>query len=301
MKRRSFIKKTALSVVAVSITGFVRFNGASYEGDCETTTDILGPFYRPSSPVRDNLVIQGAQGELVQLKGAVKHKDCVTPYKGAQVELWHCSADGVYDNDSDEFRYRGTTFCDEEGRYSFDTVVPVPYEVGDGRVRPAHFHLLISAQGYQSLVTQVYFTDDPHIPNDAFAASPFAQRRILDIERAPNGKQIVTFDVGMTETLRAEPAAIEKLTGLYRDESDTQEVIEFFSKEGQLWMKNEVFGEHFVYIGNNTFEYPGTPPGWSRTLRFKLLDGGSVKLTYTLTYTSSDGEGAKEVRVLLKG
>ena len=107
----------------------------------------------------------------------------------------------------------------------------------------------------------------------------------------------MTFDVNMTETLRAEPAAIEKLTGLYRDESDKESEIEFFSKEGQLWMKNEVFGRHFAYVGNNTFEYPGMPPGMSSTLRFELRDGGSVKLTFT----SSDGEDEQKVRVLLKG
>ena len=57
MKRRDFIKTTALSAVAISASGFIRRDGNRYVGDCETTTDILGPFYRPDSPVRNNLVI----------------------------------------------------------------------------------------------------------------------------------------------------------------------------------------------------------------------------------------------------
>ena len=59
MQRRDFIKNTSLSAVAVSASGFIRFDGKQYVGDCETTTDILGPFYRPDSPVRNNLVIKG--------------------------------------------------------------------------------------------------------------------------------------------------------------------------------------------------------------------------------------------------
>ena len=49
MKRRTFLKTSALSAIAVSATGFVRLEGDRYVGDCETTSDILGPFYRPDS------------------------------------------------------------------------------------------------------------------------------------------------------------------------------------------------------------------------------------------------------------
>ena len=99
MQRRNFIKNTALCAIAVSTTGFIRFNGTNYEGDCETTTDILGPFYRPDAPVRSNLLVKNAKGQEVILRGIVKHKDCTRPLNNACVELWHCSADGVYDNE----------------------------------------------------------------------------------------------------------------------------------------------------------------------------------------------------------
>ena len=89
--------------MAVSTSGFIRFNGTNYEGDCETTSDILGPFYRPNSPVRTNLVIKGMQGQLVELSGSIRHNDCKTPYKKAKVEIWHCNNEGIYDNSSDDF------------------------------------------------------------------------------------------------------------------------------------------------------------------------------------------------------
>ena len=73
MQRRTFIKDTALYAVAVSATGFIRFNGQNFEGDCETTTDILGPFYRPDAPFRSDMRIKNAPGQLVVLNGQVKH------------------------------------------------------------------------------------------------------------------------------------------------------------------------------------------------------------------------------------
>ena len=277
MKRRTFTKLAGLSAVAVSTSGWVQFNGTSYVGDCETTTDILGPFYRPDSPVRDNLVIKGAPGDTVELSGIVRHKDCMTPYKDAKVELWHCSSDEVYDNDSDEYRYRGTTFCDAEGRYSFTTQMPVPYDAGGGLIRPAHFHIMISAHGYQSLITQIYFQGDAHLSEDTSSASPQAKSRILEIGEQ-NGIKKVTFDCNMNDRLKASYTALNSIVGTYKNEKDGK-TREFFAKDDELWQKNEVFGESYVYTGNNVFETSGMPPGLYEKLHFKLKKGGKVKLT----------------------
>ncbi|MEP7110225.1 MAG: hypothetical protein ABI760_19675 [Ferruginibacter sp.] len=281
MQRRSFIKNTALCAVAVSSSGFIRFDGNQYSGDCETTTDILGPFYRPGSPVRNNLVLQGAKGNLIELSGMIKHKDCKTPYKKAKIELWHCNSDGVYDNGTNEFHYRGTTFSDEKGHYSFNTILPVPYGIGDGRFRPAHFHLMITAEGYQPLVTQLYFSGDTHISKDLYASSPIAKGRILDVQNLSNGTKRVTYDVSMSTILTAEPAAIEKIIGVYTDEKDKNKKTVLFKRNNVLWMKNEVFGENFEYTGNNEFTYPSLPPGLYATLRFEIIPSGAVKLIFS--------------------
>ena len=95
MKRREFAKLTGLSIIAVSTTGFIKFNGENYVGDCKTSSDILGPFYRPDSPVRNNLVIKDLPGEITELSGTIRHKNCTTGYKNAKIELWHCSNDGA--------------------------------------------------------------------------------------------------------------------------------------------------------------------------------------------------------------
>jgi protocatechuate 3,4-dioxygenase beta subunit len=293
MQRRSFIINTALSAIAVSTTGFIRFNGTNFEGDCETTTDILGPFYRPNAPVRNNLLIKNAAGQEIILSGIVKHKDCIRPLNNACVELWHCSAEGIYDNESPEFLYRGKTFCDEKGNYQFTTVIPVPYGIGNGQTRPAHFHLMISAPGYQSLITQLYFSGDKFIPEDPSASLPSAKSRILNVKNN-NGKKVVTFNVTMMEKLPADTSVIERLAGIYI-RTDNQKKEEFYKKEDLLWIKNATSingGYPLQYTGDNRFEYYGTPMRY----QFTVLQNGSVKISYSGTTWSNVKESWEAIK-----
>jgi catechol 1,2-dioxygenase len=275
MQRRAFLKDAALGAVAISASGFISFNGTKYVGDCETTTDILGPFYRPGSPVRTNLVIPNDPGTKLLLSGKVKHDDCTTPFKKAKIEIWHCSSKGVYDNDTDEFRYRATTFTDDNGKYFFNTILPVPYGIGGGIYRPAHYHLMISAEGYQPLITQLYFTGDPYLAKDSSSASPTAKRRILKVQTLQDATKKVDFDISLSKKLDAEVAAIEKLQGVYTFENSNRE-IEFFRNGSELWMKNEVYGINLEYVGDNSFRYP---MGEEKDVyRFQLQPDGKIKL-----------------------
>lgn len=296
MQRRSFIRNSALGAIAVSTSGFIFFNGKQYVGDCETTSDILGPYYRPNSPIRNSFIIKGEKGTPVELSGIIKHDDCTTPYKKAKVELWHCSGLGEYDNTSDEYRYRGTTFTDDNGNYSFNTILPVPYLAAPDYWRPAHFHLMITAEGYQPLVTQLYFSGDSHISGDPYAASPNSKRRILDVQTKSDGSKRVSFDVSMAVKLAVESAAIDKLAGTYTNEKNSKDISELFVKDKLLWIKNSVFGEDLEYVGNNLFHYPGLPTGMVGTLLFEMSAGGGIK--YTSTF--SDEKGAMQTAVYIK-
>jgi protocatechuate 3,4-dioxygenase beta subunit len=295
MQRRNFIQTSILSAIAVSATGFIRFDGKRYVGDCETTSDVLGPFYRPDSPLRQNLVIEGQKGEPIELSGKILHEDCTTPYKNAKIELWHCDGNGVYDNESADFKYRGTAYSDQEGNYSFNTILPVPYGEGEN-YRPAHFHMMITTEGYQPLVTQLYFVGDPWIEKDELSSSPAAKRRILEVRNLRNGTKRVEYNVSMAQKLAAEPAAIDRLVGLYKNEKDSNKTMELFKKDNQLWMKNEPFGQNLEYIGVNTFTLPGIPPGHHLTFVFEPMLSGEVKLTETY----SNDKGVKNETVYLK-
>ncbi len=282
MKRRQFITATALSVTAISSFGFIRFDGEKYVGDCATTSDILGPFYRPGSPLRSNLHILGEKGERVELRGKILHQDCTTPYTNAKVELWHCDAEEVYDNSTPEFRYRGTVMTDSEGNYAFQTILPIPYDAGGGLIRPAHFHLMVTADGYQSLVTQLYFKGDKNVEGDPWASR--STDRVLEVKKLANGDSEVIYDVGMASTLKVESASLDKLTGEYIQEKNPAMSISFFNNKNGLWLKNEVFGEEYVYTGNNVFAYPSNPEGTFEKFQFDFVASGSIKLVHSFDY-----------------
>lgn len=275
MQRRTFLKDAALGAVAISASGFISFDGTKYVGDCETTTDILGPFYRPNSPVRTSLVIPNDPGTKILLSGTVKHDDCITVFKKAKIELWHCSAKGEYDNSTDEFRYRATTYSDGGGKYFFNTILPVPYGIGGDVYRPAHFHMMISGDGYQPLVTQLYFTGDKHLSKDPSSASPTAKRRILNVETLKDNTKKVSFDISLSKKLGAEITSIEKLQGSYAFENSDRK-IEFFRNANELWVRNEVYGMNLEYIGDNSFRSPLGE--YNDVYHFELLADGKVKL-----------------------
>ena len=59
-----------------------------------------------------------------------------------------------------------------------------------------------------------------NIAKDLSSSSPTAKRRILDVQTLKDGTKKVLFDVSMSDKLAADPAAIDKLTGVYTDEKD---------------------------------------------------------------------------------
>ncbi|HSI90395.1 MAG TPA: hypothetical protein VK927_04720, partial [Adhaeribacter sp.] len=107
MDRKNFLISSALTVFSLSAFGSVtrKIDGA-FGGDCETTNDILGPFYRPGAPLRPDLTFGGLKGNRILVSGKVLRADCATPIKNALVEIWHCDTEGEYDNTSKDFRLR---------------------------------------------------------------------------------------------------------------------------------------------------------------------------------------------------
>lgn len=64
-----------------------------------------------------------------------------------------------YDNTSDVYLFRGAVKSDEDGKYAFKTIVPVPYKANpdnEASWRPAHIHMRVSVADQQDLITQIY-------------------------------------------------------------------------------------------------------------------------------------------------
>lgn len=250
MKRRTFIKNSVLTAFSVSAFGSIQLKGKNFEGSTPTTTDILGPFYRPGSPLRTNLIPGSYEGDVLNLSGTIYQSDGITPIPDAQIESWQCDENQQYDNTSDEYKLRGTIKTGNDGKYSFKTIVPVPYPDGD-TWRPAHIHLRISSGSYQDLITQIYFKGDPYIEVDTASASKQAVSRILDINTNSSGEKEVIFDIVLSESYELDEAGYQKITGLYQLENG---MAEFIREDDLLILKvNGQIQEAMYYKGNNSF------------------------------------------------
>jgi catechol 1,2-dioxygenase len=285
MKRRTFIERSSLTALSVSMFGAVQWNGVSFVGNNPTTTDILGPFYRPNAPMRSNLVPANSAGKRVSLSGIIFKDDGKTPLNNALVEIWHCDDHEHYDNDSDDYMFRGALKTGANGRYSFRTIMPVPYKAipdDESSWRPAHIHLRVSVPNQQDLITQLYFKGGKYIDTDPWASAPQALNRILNVKTADKGELEVLFDVVMSKEFPLEDEVYQKITGLYEIENG---VVEFLKNDDLLYLKwNGQLVAGLKYLGNNVFEAGiGFPK-----VTFELQNKGGTKATIVMekkTYT----------------
>ena len=218
MQRRTFIKNSSLTVLSISAFGSLNWNGKIFEGDTPTTTDILGPFYRPGAPLKSNLILPYTKGTPIVLKGSIFKKDGKTPISNALVEIWHCDENEVYDNASDEYKYRGGQKTKADGKYEFKSILPVPYKANptdESSWRPAHIHMRVSVPNQQDLITQIYFKGGKYVETDKWASSPQAVNRILTITKNKAGVSEIVFNVIMIKEIPLDKNVYDKITGLY--------------------------------------------------------------------------------------
>jgi catechol 1,2-dioxygenase len=209
--RREFLISAGLTAISLSVFGCVvpkTGNGSesdvatestpdaqTFKGDCTTTDDILGPFYRQGAPMRGDLVMENhGEAPVIEVSGVVFTDDCTSPISNVSVEIWQANEEGDYDNKSSEYRYRGSAVTDANGRYTFKTIVPGRYMNGN-QYRPSHIHFRVTDSGHQELVSQLYFKEDPYIANDPWASQNKAKERICAIEENAEGYSKVNFNI----------------------------------------------------------------------------------------------------------
>ena len=130
-------------------------------GLVETPSDDEGPFYRAGAPKRSDLRVVGSGSPPLTVAGVVRAEDGkVLP--GVLLDVWHADAGGAYDTESKEYRYRGTTTTDAQGRFRLETNLPGQYGSGRAR-RPRHVHVKFSGEGLYPLTTQMYFMVRPNL------------------------------------------------------------------------------------------------------------------------------------------
>ncbi len=196
MNRKDFIITSTLTAFGMSTFGtIIRLPNGTFNGDCDTTNDIMGPFYRAEAPIRNDLTYEGLKGTKIQLKGTVYKSDCITPLENVLVEIWHCNAEGEYDNDSKDYNQRGRAITEDDGVYSFTTILPGKYLNGK-LYRPAHIHYRVTEANSKELISQIYFKGDPHIDKDPWASLEKAKLRIVELKPEDiNGNLMLNFDI----------------------------------------------------------------------------------------------------------
>src|ERR1051326_4569557 len=279
MRRRTFIKNTSYVVFGISVFGNISWKDGKFIGDTPTTTDILGPFYRPNSPIRIDINPREFKGERLHLSGIVFKDDGKTPYENCMVEIWQCDSHMNYDNLTDNYNYRGRRFTKADGKYHFITTQPVAYPTAPNSnvYRPAHIHMRVSGEKQQDLITQIYLKGDKNIENDPCASSPKAINRILDITNTKSGEKMIHFDVVMAKEFKPDDSVFKKISGLYSMSDNS--IIEFYREEDLFFMKwNGQIREALMYKGNNVFN-----GGIGNAASFELLDNGGVKVKVHFT------------------
>ena len=153
------------------------------EGATETT--VFGPFHvddAPERPMGANISLDG-KGELCLFSGRVLDL-AGRPVANALVDVWSDNEDGFYDVQQPgiqpPFNNRGVFRTGPDGRYAFRGIRPVSYPIpDDGPVgqmltalgrhpwRPAHMHFLITAPGYDRIITHIFVKGDPYLTSDA--------------------------------------------------------------------------------------------------------------------------------------
>lgn len=163
------------------LSSLVDMIGSQHDG---TSSSVLGPFHSVGAPLlpvggdikKDN------DGATVIVEGVVSGIDG-TPVEGAVIELWQTAENGLYysqDENQQDFNLCCSMKTGADGRYCMTTVKPAPYKVPDdgpvgelfratGRTpwRPSHLHFIVQADGYRSLVTEVFANEDPYLDSDA--------------------------------------------------------------------------------------------------------------------------------------
>lgn len=178
--------------------------------DGATENTVLGPFHVSGAPARalgDSICLDG-KGAPCVVSGRVTDEDG-NPIAGAKVDVWQTNDDGFYDvqqlGEQPDMNMRGLFTSDENGTYHYVTVKPLPYSIptdgpvgrfleGTGRhaMRPAHIHYIVTAPGYETLVTHIFVTGDPYIDSDAVFG--VKESLIVDFEEVDCGHQ-AHFDV----------------------------------------------------------------------------------------------------------
>ena len=202
-KRQEFILLSDILGLSMMI---VALNHKTVPGATEAT--VLGPFfahgakeYEYGADLREGATMKG---EDVYVSGRVLSLDG-KPVANAALDIWQAKADGIYDVQTEGgFELRGRVKANANGEYAFKSYKPKFYSIpmdgpvgelirttGNHHMRPAHMHAIVSAPGYQQVITHVFVEGDPYLDGDAvFAVKDALVGKYLRVDDPAEAKRL---------------------------------------------------------------------------------------------------------------
>jgi hydroxyquinol 1,2-dioxygenase len=202
-KRQEFILLSDVLGLSMMI---VALNHKTVPGATEAT--VLGPFfahgakeYGYDGDLREGCTVKG---EDVYVSGRITSLDG-KPVANAVLDIWQAKADGIYDvQTGGEFELRGRVKANAKGEYAFKSYKPKFYSVpvdgpvgdlirstGNHHMRPAHMHAIVSAPGFQQVITHVFVEGDPYLEEDAvFAVKDALVAKYKQVNDANRAKEL---------------------------------------------------------------------------------------------------------------
>ena len=181
-----------------------------------TENTVLGPFYVRGAPeiANGDDMAAGWKGEPTYVSGRVVSTDG-NPVGGAHLDLWQSNAEGFYDvqlADTGGRQLRARLRADTDGRFHFRTIKPTAYPVptdgpvglilkrmGRHSMRPAHLHFIVSAPGYETVVTHLFVDGDPYLDSDVV----FGVKQSLVVNFTRNTSEAEAAKVGLKAPFHA--------------------------------------------------------------------------------------------------
>ena len=190
----------------------VHANHTSFGDDIEgSRASVEGPYYLEGAKFigpDGNIASDDEPGVHLMISGQVSDARTGKPVPDAVLDFWQTDAAAAYDLDG--YHLRGKVKADASGRYKAHSVKPAGYAIGTTetptaeliealgrkRLRPAHIHLKVFADGYRELTTQIFFAGDPQLHSDAIFS--VTDDLTVDPKMDPSGQRgSFEFDVAL--------------------------------------------------------------------------------------------------------
>ncbi len=201
-KRNEFILMSDTLGVSM-LVDFLNYGKA--EGCTEST--VLGPFFvegAPELPLGADIARAGTPGEPCVVTGSVRDPEG-RPIAGAALDVWEGDGDGFYDvQKQDGMNLRGRFRTGPDGGFWLKCVRPTSYPVptdgpagrlleaaGRHPMRPGHLHTMLSAPGFDTLVTHLFVRGDPYLDSDAVFG--VKESLIVDFDRTQSPAEAARF------------------------------------------------------------------------------------------------------------